>query len=88
MPLDVKPLHKESVLSIWHSFEAACMSPDAGTMQRREMRRAFYSGFWAMLNMGVAMADADLPDDDGAAELARLAKECERFAELVAQEKD
>jgi len=69
----------------WALFERLVMPPGAGQMQRQEMRRAFYSGFQASLNVGVEIAAADMSDEAGAAVLQGLHEECRLFcAEIQA----
>ena len=38
-----------SVEEEWESFARAVLPPNCSTVQRWEMRRAFYAGAWAML---------------------------------------
>ena len=48
--------------------------------QRREMRRAFYAGAWAMLMMTIAQGEDDVSLEEGASMLHRLKGELELFA--------
>jgi hypothetical protein len=66
----------------WTSFEQSVFSPEIGPVQRREMRRAFYSGaeelfstIMAMLEPGEDATDADLT------RMSDLHDELERFKE-------
>jgi hypothetical protein len=66
----------------WTSFEQNVFSPEIGPVQRREMRRAFYSGaaelfsvIMAMLEPGEDATDADLT------RMSDLHDELERFKE-------
>ena len=57
------------------------MPTGATAIQRREMKRAFYSGFHAALIAGIEMADESGANDDiGCTMIQRLHDECQRFA--------
>ena len=62
-------------------FEAAVLDPvQAEPLQRREMRRAFYAGFFSSLMAGVEMADESGDDDPaGVRMLQALHDECREF---------
>lgn len=66
----------------WKQFEAAVMPPDAPTIQRREMRRAFYAGVWAMLNLASTIAD-EFDEPTGAAQLDAISQECKTFTAQI-----
>jgi hypothetical protein len=65
---------------------------DAGLVQRRELRRAFFAGCWEVLcaleGAGDAMCDGTMSDDDGVALLQAMTAECEEFAGRVLEGKD
>ncbi len=53
----------------------------AGSVQRQEMRRAFYAGFYSSLMAGIEMADESGDDDEaGVLMMDKLHKECLAFA--------
>jgi hypothetical protein len=62
---------------------------DAGPLQRRELRRAFYAGAWEIL-----CAAGEAPAEDGlvfradAALLGAMTAECEEFAGRVVEGRD
>jgi hypothetical protein len=57
------------------------MSKNAGAVQRQEMRRAFYAGFYGALMAGLRMAEESGDDDDaGATMMQALHDECKAFA--------
>jgi hypothetical protein len=65
---------------------------DAGLVQKRELRRAFFAGAWEVLcaleGAGDAMCDGTMSDDDGVALLQAMTAECEEFAGRVLEGKD
>jgi hypothetical protein len=74
--------HIESVREAWTSYAAAAY-PDEhlGMIPRREMRRAFYMGAWAMMiNLAVA---TDLDESQADAQLTRLWEELNEFVDQV-----
>jgi hypothetical protein len=72
----------------WVSFDAAVVPEDAPQMQRQEMRRAFYGGGWAMVNLMLGATEGNVPDEVGAELLAGWMAEFEAFkAEVEAGRK-
>jgi hypothetical protein len=68
----------------WATFESAVLSPSAPAVQRSEMRRAFYAGFYGALMAGLKMAEASGDDDDlGASMMQSLHDECLQFSRDV-----
>ena len=64
----------------WESFRAAVVPPDAGLIQRREMRRAFYAGVWHLFNIVRRGGEDDaITEDDLFVILERIKAECEQF---------
>jgi hypothetical protein len=64
----------------WQSFARAVgQSPNARTVQRRELRRAFYAGFYSMLTTAQAIGALAVSDEEGAALLVALWAEAEAF---------
>lgn len=57
---------------------------DAPQIQRQECERAFYSGFYSSLLLGLHRL-ASLPDDQAAAELDALYKESEAYFKTLGQ---
>jgi hypothetical protein len=73
-----------TVAQEWATFESAVLSPSAPAIQRSEMRRAFYAGFYGALQAGLRMADESGDDDDlGATMMESLHQECIRFSKDV-----
>jgi hypothetical protein len=71
----------KTVAQFWQGFQADVMPPGAPELQKREMRRAFYAGFFASLMAGLEMAAESGPNDDvGATMIQRLHDECHAFA--------
>jgi len=70
----------QTIAQQWIGFEKAVMPATAGSLQRNEMRRAFYAGFAAALAAGLDMADESGENDDiGATMWQRLHEECAQF---------
>lgn len=69
----------------WESFAAAVLSPDAGAVQRREMRRAFYAGAHATLTVMRGLGEPEVSEDAGVAVLESLSQESQAFAVAVTQ---
>lgn len=67
----------------WESFAAAVLPPGAPDVQRREMRRAFFGGAWAMLCEVRRIGDDSVSEEDGVKALDDIAKECEGFRDAV-----
>jgi len=71
-----------SVREHWDAFTREVMPPDAGRLQRSEMRRAFYAGAWAMFC--TAAGEVSLQsDENGVLALEALKAECQMFAQAV-----
>jgi hypothetical protein len=74
----------ERLAESWESFERAVIPADAGPVQRQEMRRAFYAGAWSILCSVRHIGGNDsISEQDGAAMLESLVRECERFKSWV-----
>lgn len=72
-----------TLAEMWESYNLAVLPDDAGPVQRKECRRAFYAGAGSMLAEFVRIG-GDSVSDDAAESCARgLANECEEFAEAV-----
>ena len=68
----------------WTQFADGVLPPNAHAVQRQEMRRAFYAGFFGALMAGIEMADESKDNDDiGATMIQRLHEECRAFAKDV-----
>jgi hypothetical protein len=72
----------KAIANEWAKFQAAVMPPDAPIIQRREMRRAFYAGVWAMLSLASAIAD-EFDEPTGAAQLDAISEECKTFTAQI-----
>lgn len=79
----VKPADM-SVGFLWTIFAAAVI-PDVSEIQRSEMRKAFYAGFSECLRVMHDYAGAELPEEQAAQLLERMAREANEFVlKLVA----
>jgi hypothetical protein len=73
-----------TVAQEWATFESAALSIHASAIQRSEMRRAFYAGFFGALVAAGRVADESGDDDElGATMLESLHQECIRFSKDV-----
>jgi hypothetical protein len=70
----------QTVLEMWASFSKAVFSCHTPTVQRREMRRAFYAGAYGML-MGAAFGpgEEDVSEEEGVAMFEAWRRELEAF---------
>lgn len=60
------PRNLNRIESTWKEFEKAVIPKDADSIQRQEMRRAYYAGFIAMLTLAQGLPDEAGDDDDKA----------------------
>lgn len=76
----------KTIAQCHQEFERVVLPPSAGEVQRREMRRAFYSGAYAALLTCLEAAAESMDDDEqGEALIQALHDECRRFATDVAE---
>lgn len=62
----------------WEELEKR-LPKDAGKVQRREMRMAFYAGASTMLGINYAIGDKSMPEDEGMKILNGIDKEIKDF---------
>lgn len=67
----------------WQSFDQAIIPKNAPPIQRQEMRRAFYAGAFAMLNISKQLGDEDIDMDAGVAVLEGVEQEIQQFFSRV-----
>lgn len=68
----------------WKKYELMAIPDDAGSVQRREMRRAFYAGAYSLISLMLDATDTAGDDEDRGAEMiAAYEKECRDFAEAA-----
>ena len=72
-------MERVTVRDAWESYRRDVMPADAGPDQIRECRRAFYMGFWAMLNINIGIGDDSVTEEMGVFVLENLVNECKRF---------
>lgn len=75
--------NQKRIASAWNSFEKAVMPVNAHAVQRREMRRAFYAGVWAMFQEAKKLGDDNISEDTGVAVLEAIETECQEFMKRV-----
>lgn len=80
-------MNLESVDSMWKSFAKAVLPRDASSVQRQEMRRAFYGGAWAMLCEFRKIGEDAVSEKQGVAHMERLKTELEVFSVRMLQGK-
>jgi|KBSMisStaDraftv2_1062788.scaffolds.fasta_scaffold00151_57 hypothetical protein len=65
----------------WSTFEKLVLQPNASKIQREEMRRSFYAGFYSCIETSAEIANICGDDDEqGAAAMDALRNECLAFA--------
>ncbi len=74
-----------TIVEQWADYEAKVVPRDAPSVQRKEMRRAFYAGAHAALMMLHKLAGEPISEDAGAAVLEGLHLEARAFALAVEQ---
>lgn len=72
-----------TVASAWEEFSSRVLHPASPEIQRIEMRRAFYAGYYSNIIACVEIADQVQDDDAAVAEYQKLDDECRAFAEAV-----
>jgi len=80
--MSVKP-SAFTIAEQWDAFSALVMPKDAPTLQRLEMRRAFYAGFEAALRIQWGIGDKSISEDAGIAIIEGLHQECKLFAARI-----
>lgn len=78
------PLKPEeiTIALLWTNFAGFVLPADAPALQREEMQKAFYAGFFECFSVHHDLA-ANLPDERTFAVLARLHKEASDFYEKL-----
>ena len=74
-----------NIAHLWTVFAGLVLSPGAPTLQRQEMRRAFYAGFVECFKITVDLSTA-LPEADACRVLDGLSKEANAFVEEYLRE--
>ena len=69
---------RNTIRQQWEDFERAVVAKNAPSVQRKEMKLAFFGGAAAILALQIAMPDVS--DDDGVEMLKAWHDECEKFA--------
>lgn len=67
----------------WESFRDEVIPDDAPNIQIIEMRRAFYAGAQAVLNLQIAITGPEISEDAGAAIIEGWHDELRIFADQV-----
>ncbi len=67
----------------WDSFSLLVVPKDASPVQRQEMRRAFYAGAEAMMQIQWAVGAEDISEDAGIHILEGCRSELQGFVEQV-----
>jgi len=63
----------------WEKFESIVIHPEAGQLQRKEMRKAFYAGFYSAVTLLDGLNDQNLSKAAEAEVLKGLSDEMEMF---------
>lgn len=72
-----------TVARLWQDFSSRVLPATAPQIQRIEMRRSFYAGFYACIVASVEVADQCPDEDEGALAFQTLDDECRLFAQAV-----
>lgn len=75
--------NQKRIESEWNKFEKAVMPRNASAIQRKEMRRAFYAGVWAMFQVAKELGNDDISEDAGVMTLEAIETECQEFMKRV-----
>lgn len=63
----------------WQSFEQQVIPKTAPAIQREEMQKAFFAGALAVLGVAFELGSEDVSEEDGAATLEGMKRECLEF---------
>lgn len=72
----------------WQRFAYMVLPADAGLVQRREMKRAFFGGAWTALTELTQIGEPEVTEVEGVESIELLLEECRRFNALVVRDKD
>lgn len=67
----------------WKAFEKAIIPQNAPSIQRQEMRRAFYAGCAAMFELTTNLGDDNISEEQGAEILDQMQSELTEFLSQV-----
>jgi hypothetical protein len=76
------PPRPKFIEAIWETFEESVISPQAESIQRREMKMAFYAGAEAVMKV-LREIDDNISEELGIKVLERLNDELVEFARQV-----
>lgn len=71
------------IASEWNNFEKAVIPSNAPLVQRKEMRRAFYAGAWAILQAAKELGDDSISEEAGVVALEAMEVEFVEFMSRV-----
>jgi hypothetical protein len=69
----------KTIAEMWQSYDRDVLPPEAGEVQRRETKRAFYAGVWSLLQQFKAVGSDDISEAQGAAILEAIQQEVGAF---------
>jgi len=70
-----------TINALWLDFAAKVIPPGASLGQRKEMKRVFYAGAWAVIGIMLEISAGDGSEEAGAAVFQGLIDECRVFVE-------
>jgi hypothetical protein len=76
-------IRPETVRHMWDDFAAATLPVGVSGVQRKETRRAYYAGFFAMLCAARSIGDDSVSEEEGVEWLEALHAEVLAFYEDV-----
>jgi len=74
-----------NIADIWSLYEAATLAKGAGPTQRKECKRAFFSGAAAALELFMQIGDPGFEEDAGIRRMEAISRELERFGRDIAE---
>lgn len=76
-------MSKLTLASKWDAFQTLVVPASAGPVQRQEMRRAFYAGAEAVLQLMWGIGDKNVSEEQGMETISSWHEECQNFADAV-----
>jgi hypothetical protein len=73
----------KTIAAEWREYNTTVLPSDAGAVQRRETRRAFYAGAHCMLTLIARITEATPDENTGGMMIEALNQELQRFNRAV-----
>lgn len=72
-----------TVKSMWNDYRKYCVSSEAGPVQLKETRMAFYAGFMCMMEVNKAIGEPEVSEKVACTYLKALDKELSDFRDTL-----